>query len=116
MLYSIFPDVKSMPFSREILDDVVRRLVDALRPERIVLFGSRAWGHPRDDSDVDLFVIVPHSALSPAERATRAYRSLRGIDMPKDIIVKTREEYDRNRSLESSLEHRIETEGIVLYG
>lgn len=104
-----------MPFSREILDDIVRRLVQALRPERIVLFGSRAWGHPTEASDIDLLVIVSHSEQSPAERATRAYRSLRGIDVPKDIIVKTRDEFDRNRSIKSSIEHRIVEEGIVLY-
>ena len=42
--------------SKEILDEIVRRLVEALQPDRIYLFGSRANGSPNVDSDVDLIV------------------------------------------------------------
>ncbi len=62
-----------MPMS---LTEVTRRLVAELKPERIILFGSHAWGRPTEHSDVDLLVIAPHSDRRPAQRATNAYRCL----------------------------------------
>jgi predicted nucleotidyltransferase len=48
-----------MPTTTEdVLPEIVRRLVEKFDPEEIILFGSRAWGQPRPDSDYDLFVIV----------------------------------------------------------
>ncbi len=50
------------PVTREILEDVVRRLVAELRPEKIILFGSYVYGTPSADSDVDLPVIMASSS------------------------------------------------------
>ncbi|MCS6989693.1 MAG: nucleotidyltransferase domain-containing protein [Chloroherpetonaceae bacterium] len=41
---------------REVLDEMARRLVLEFDPEQIILFGSRAWGKPTDESDFDLCV------------------------------------------------------------
>jgi predicted nucleotidyltransferase len=45
-----------------ILIDIVHRLVDAYRPERIYLFGSRARGEAGPDSDYDILVVIPDDA------------------------------------------------------
>jgi predicted nucleotidyltransferase len=42
----------------EIFSEIVDRLVTEFDPERIILFGSHAWGNPDEDSDIDLLVIV----------------------------------------------------------
>jgi predicted nucleotidyltransferase len=47
-----------------------KRLVQALHPERIILFGSHVWGTPGPDSDLDLLVIVGASDLPPHKRAS----------------------------------------------
>jgi predicted nucleotidyltransferase len=99
-----------------VLEEMTRRLIAELAPEQIILFGSHAWGTPDDDSDVDLLVIVPHSDDKPAQRAARAYRCLRGLMVPTDILVKTRAEVDRFRSVRASLESEILERGKVLYG
>ncbi len=61
-------------------DQAVQRLnsllVQGFRPETIFLFGSHVWGNPHSDSDLDLLIIVPKSDLSPAKRASTAYRCL----------------------------------------
>src|SRR5437588_3162614 len=67
----------ALPISEEVLPEIVRRLVDEFDPEEIILFGSRAWGQPRPDSDYDLFVIVSESEEHPLERAVRAHGCLR---------------------------------------
>ncbi len=100
----------------KVLKEITSQLVAEFQPEQIILFGSHAWGAPTVDSDVDLLVIVPHSDRSPAQRAVRAYRRLRGLTVPVDILVKTRAEVDRFSSVYASLESEILERGKVLYG
>ena len=101
--------------SATLLQEITRRLVNEFQPEEIILFGSHAWGEPDEDSDLDLLVIVFHSDLPPARRAMRAYRCLHGLNVQKDILVRTRAEVERFRHVRASLEHRIFERGRVLY-
>jgi predicted nucleotidyltransferase len=98
-----------------LLHEITERLVDEFQPEEIILFGSHAWGEPDEDSDLDLLVIISESDLSPARRAMHAHRRLQGLNVAKDILVRTRAEVERFRHVRASLEHRILDEGTVLY-
>ena len=97
-------------------DEVTKRLVAEMKPDRIILFGSHAWGAPDRDSDLDLLVIVPESEQPPTLRAVRAHRCLRGIPFPVDVMVKTRAEVERGRHVPSSLISEVLERGRVLYG
>ncbi len=99
-----------------LLRTVTQRLVAEFQPEQVWLFGSHAWGQPHDDSDVDLLVVVPHSDETPIRRSQRAHRCLRGLRMPNDVLVETRQEVDRVQAHPSSLEHTIFNRGRRLYG
>jgi uncharacterized protein len=99
-----------------LLQEIVQRLVLEFDPDQIILFGSHAWGKPNADSDVDICVIVSNSAERPTRRATRAYRCLRGIGVPVEVIVKTQAEIDRFSGVRASLEAEILTRGKFLYG
>jgi predicted nucleotidyltransferase len=98
------------------VEEITRRLVAEFAPERIILFGSHAWGHPDENSDLDLLVVVPESDQPPPRRAARAYRCLRDVAVPLDILVKTREEVDRTGQVPGSLIHEVLKRGRVLYG
>ena len=100
----------------KLLQTVTQRLVAEFRPEQVWLYGSHAWGNPHDDSDVDLLVVVPDSDETPIRRAQRAHRCLRGLRMPKDVLVETRQEVDRVKGLKTSLENTILSRGRRLYG
>lgn len=100
----------------EVLDEAVRRLVAALQPEAIYLYGSHAYGQPHEDSDVDFLVVVRESPLPPHRRAVAAYRSLRGLFLPADIKVVTRAEFERRVHWQSSVERAAKEKGRVLYG
>jgi predicted nucleotidyltransferase len=99
-----------------LLNEVAQRLANELRPESIWLFGSHAWGTPDEGSDLDLFVVVPESNEAPVERMRRAHRCLRGLGIAKDVLVKTRQEFDRLRALPSTLDHLVFHRGRKLYG
>ena len=68
------------------------------------------------DSDVDFLVVVPHSNETPIHRSQRAHRCLRGLRLPKDVLVETRPEVDRVKALETWLENTILSRGRRLYG
>ncbi|GBE15557.1 nucleotidyltransferase domain protein [bacterium BMS3Abin14] len=103
-------------FSPEILNEITRRIVEAVHPVKIVLFGSYAWGQPTVDSDLDLFVVI-HSSDQPAYRRARGiYRSLRGIGVPVDVVVQTHDEVERSRQVVTSLARKVMEEGKVLHG
>lgn len=70
-----------------VLREMVDRLVHALRPERIYLFGSRARGDIGPDSDYDLLAVVPDSDLAPHRRDVLAFRALYGVGAPKGVGV-----------------------------
>ena len=102
--------------SKELLDEITDRLVAGLHPEKIILFGSHAWGEPNEASDLDLYVIVPTSDLRPTQRATNALRLLRGIRAPFDVLVRTRAESDSMGSVYASLDRQVLERGRVLFG
>ena len=99
-----------------LLETATQRLVAEFQPEQVWLYGSHAWGNPHDDSDVDLLVVVPHSDETPIRRSQRAHRCLRGLRMPKDVLVETRQEVDCVKERKTSLENIILTRGRRLYG
>ena len=98
----------------EILQEMVRRIVEAVHPDKIILFGSHARGQAGPDSDVDLMIIAPSEA--PRHRRTGPIlRALRGILFPKDIVWYTQEEIDDWRGVRSHLVSRVMDEGRLLY-
>ncbi len=70
------------------LSEIIRRIVATIDPDRIILFGSRARGDARPDSDYDLLVIKDTTERTLV-LAQRAYRALIGVLGPADILVET---------------------------
>jgi len=100
--------------TEETLTEVVRRIVAAVDPERVILFGSYAYGHPRPDSDLDLLVIM--SSDKPRwQRALPIYNALRGLLIPKDVIVYTPEEVEEWAEVPQAFITSMVHKGRVLY-
>jgi predicted nucleotidyltransferase len=97
-----------------VLAEARRRIVEGFRPSRIYLFGSRAWGTVRAESDYDLLVVV-HQGEDERRLAGRMSMALWGLDAAFDIIVRTRSWWDTWSDTPCSLEERIATEGVVLH-
>jgi uncharacterized protein len=97
-----------------LLQQVTHRIVERFHPERIVLFGSRARGEARSDSDLDLFVEM-ESDQRPPERAV-AVAAIFGLrPWPLDVVVYTPAEVERLRNVRGTLLSVIEDEGLLLY-
>ncbi len=102
--------------TQEIMEDVKNRLVKAYNPLAIYLFGSYAWGTPDEESDLDLLIVVDKSDLKSFERPITGYRALRGLELiAKDLIVQTKDEFERRSSEKTTLEHKIKRDGELIY-
>jgi predicted nucleotidyltransferase len=98
-----------------ILNEIVRRLVEAYHPERIYLFGSHARGEAGPDSDYDLLVVVPDSAPEERRRSRLAYEALWGTGTAADVLVWTRDAFEARLHLRASLPSTVMAEGRLLY-
>jgi predicted nucleotidyltransferase len=99
----------------KILADVVRFIVEAAQPDKIVLFGSAARGEMGPNSDLDLLVIK--SGKFDRRRLTTAiYRHLHDSEAAVDVVVVTPEEVDRYRDTHCLVICPALKEGKVVYG
>ena len=98
----------------ELLKEIVSRIVDAVHPERIVLFGSYAYGRPKDESDLDILVVMD-SELPRYKRSVSIYRALAGLLIPKDILVYTQEEIEEWSEVPQAFITTILKKGKVIY-
>lgn len=106
---------QTVPPTDPIIEQIVHRLVAALAPERIYLFGSHARGDAGPDSDYDVLVVVATSTLPRYRRGQAAFDALLGIGVAKDVLVLTHDEFERQRTVVCSLPATVEREGALLY-
>jgi hypothetical protein len=95
---------------------IVRKIVEAFNPRRVILFGTRARGNPQAFSDVDLLVEMEALADQPRWERRIHVDELFGLRWwPMDILVYTPEELAQRRNSLASIASVIEREGKVLY-
>ena len=98
----------------DLIEEIVRRLIAAIDPDRIILFGSRARGDSGPDSDIDL-LIIKDTRLSFAERARRVSQIIGRHVFPLDLIVLTPGEVQRRlKAFDPFLEEAL-SHGRILY-
>ena len=106
----------------EQLKDMVVERLKPFEPEKIILFGSYAYGTPNKESDIDLYVVTNDDFLpKDYEESNKIYmnisRTIRDIkeEFPIDLIVHTKKMYEKFIRLNSSFSREICNNGIALY-
>ena len=97
----------------DILQEIVRRILAAVQPEKIILFGSAARGELGPNSDLDFLIITACGHRRNTARKIR--RRLIGINFPIDIIVAKPEDIERYRDAIGLIYRPALREGKVLY-
>src|SRR3990172_9652079 len=100
--------------SRETIKEITRKIAENFNPEKIILFGSYAWGKPEKDSDLDLFVIM-ESKERPLRRAASMRHELKDDYIPMDILVRTPEEIRYRMNIGDPFIRKILRDGQVIY-
>ena len=94
---------------KKLCDEIAREF----RPQKIILFGSHAYGNPQWDSDVDLLVIMPFKG-TPHRQAV-AIRSRIEAGMALDLLVRTPQQISRRLAMGDSFIREILEHGKVVY-
>lgn len=98
-----------------VLRDIVRRVVAAAQPEKIILFGSAARGEMGPNSDVDLLVIK-RGKFNRRRVAAKIHDRLYGVDAAVDVVVVTPEDVRRYHDAPCLVIFPALCEGRVVYG
>jgi predicted nucleotidyltransferase len=92
---------------------MVRRIVEAVAPEKIILFGSAARGEMGPDSDLDLLIVKECENQRETARAIR--RRLIGLGKPIDVVITTSEAVEEQKDIPGMIVRAALREGRVLY-
>jgi predicted nucleotidyltransferase len=104
------------PVTDDLLQDIVQRVVATFDPETIILFGSRAYGEPDQDSDIDLLVVTEAlHTWSVFERHRAVSDLFPHRRFALDVIVRTPDELSQLLAQGHTFFREIITQGKVLY-
>lgn len=101
--------------SESLIQQITEKIVWECRPHKIILFGSWAWGKPKQDSDLDLLVIMDSDVARPDIRAMQVKRLLYDFHCPMDLLVYTPEEIEVCLQRGNLFIREILEEGRLLY-
>ncbi len=95
------------------IEELAARIVREFRPERVILFGSHAYGTPTAQSDVDLLVVLRHEGKG----TRKAVEILNAINptIPVDLLVHTPERLTRRLAQHDFFLQEVMEKGRVLY-
>ncbi len=97
------------------IDEALRRLVKAYNPLQIYLYGDYARGTPNEESTYDLLIVVEKSNERIIKRGYTAFEALLGLEIPKNVVVFTKEEFDKYAYDPTSSTYEIRTQGRLIY-
>ena len=98
---------------RETLNDIVRRVVEVARPEKIILFGSAARGEVGPNSDIDLLVVKDEEDARGL--VAQIQRELRGVRVAVDEIVVAPKHVERYKNSHALVVKPALREGTMVY-
>lgn len=96
------------------INNVVDIIVKNVNPEKIILFGSYAYGEPHKDSDLDMLIIKDTDDVRN-KRVREIRKYLRGAKIPIDIVVYTNAEVEEWKDTQSAFITQVMQKGRVLY-
>ncbi|MBU1487671.1 nucleotidyltransferase domain-containing protein [bacterium] len=103
-----------MKISKQIIDEIVDRIVESAKPTKIILFGSFARGDQAQESDIDILVIEDE-VISRRKEMVKIRRTLRDMRVPVDIIVASKKQIEEYGWIYGTALFSAMQEGKTLY-
>jgi predicted nucleotidyltransferase len=97
-----------------LVQEIVRRVLSATAPDKIILFGSAATGEMTPDSDIDLLVVEPDPG-DQRRKSVEIDAILGGLGYPVDVIVMSSEWFEASKSVIGGIAYPAHKYGKVIY-
>ena len=99
---------------KEIREEIIRHIQEVANPRKIVLFGSRARGNARPDSDYDLLV-VKDEVQSRRDESHQIRMALMALPIFVDLLLRSTDEDIQKQQLHIGIQKSLMEEGVILY-
>lgn len=103
-----------MHLAENLLQEIIKRILEVGRPDRIILFGSAAQGQMTPDSDIDLLVLEA-TPKEPRQKIVRLRNALRGLGYPFDVVIMATERFEESKEVIGGLAYPAHKYGQVIY-
>jgi predicted nucleotidyltransferase len=100
---------------KKIIEEVKKRLIKAYNPLEIYVFGSYAWGCPDEESDLDLLIVIERYEKDRHATLVEGHKALVDVDVSKDILVYSKDEFERFSNDVTRLCYKIKHKGRKIY-
>ncbi len=97
------------------IQEAANRIVAALKPKKVILFGSYARGDATEHSDLDLLVVAPENYTKKMDAVIKGYDAVQYLDIPVDVLVYSNESYAKKSNWCSNPAYWASREGKILY-
>jgi predicted nucleotidyltransferase len=111
-------EVEILRADHSLIQQMVDTIIREADPDTVILFGSRARGDAGTHSDVDLLIVEPEPfspQRSRRQETARLYLALRRLAVPKDLLLYSRDEFERFKDSAHHIVGRAQREGKVLH-
>ena len=98
----------------DVLKFLIDRIVTLVNPLRIIVFGSASEGSLKEDSDIDILVVMPEGTHR-RHTAQKLYKEIRGAGKPFDIVVATPSDLKKHKNNIGLIYSTILREGKEVY-
>ncbi len=117
-IYVIFVLMKEKNITKEIqqeLEEITKSILSVVSVKEIFLFGSYANGTPSENSDFDIYVVIPDNSMRPLDAMTKINMAIsKNQKRPVDILVGSQSDFKKRSSL-PYIEKEVFNKGIKIY-
>jgi len=98
----------------KVIESLVQKIVEAVHPLKIILFGSYAQDKANPESDIDVLVVMPEG-VHCRRTAQQLYRQIKGVGVPFDILVTTPGALEKHKDNIGLIYRTVLKEGREIY-
>lgn len=99
----------------KVINEARDKLVQLYNPIAIYIFGSYAWGHPDEDSDLDLLVVVDDVGKDRHKALVKGHLALAQLGIPKDLLLLSKNEFEIDSQDVTTIHYKIKRKGKQIY-
>ena len=109
-----FGIITNMALDENLIREIVRRILNVVKPDRIILFGSAVAGTMNRDSDIDL-LILERTPVEISARRMAVRKNLRGLGFPFDILIMSTERFEETKDVIGGIAYPANKYGRIIY-